>query len=414
MENSILVITYFYSVKGCCPAEWADDKLSVIEEDYEKVFLITGLSSNKNTAANVNHYRVPSLSIIDLKHEINDLKLENRKIPYFNLALLLPFILTIGLFLDLLQKIFISGNGGGKWSWALTASMCALYVSIRHKCKLIFTTGGPASAHLAGVFASFFTRGNLICELQDPMTGDCIGRNSRSAMLLGFSEMLIVNKANKVVYVTNAAANYARNKYNNCKSKIACIYPGSRVFSQPTKKRLNENKKISMIHLGTLYSTRNLNSLITAIDDLINEGQIESNQIEIVNLGEIYGEIREHHISRSYISQLNIKPRQEAIEFASTFMISLLVQHSDPRSEVTIPYKTYDYINIGNPIFGLTKSKELSNLLIENGHLAVDINNVLEIKKAILHLINKYEEHSNKLKNKPFEISQQTKKILEL
>lgn len=187
-----------------------------------------------------------------------------------------------------------------------------------------------------------------------------------------------MNNADKVVFVTKHAAEYAKSKYENVKAQIVAIYPGSKFYGN-SQNNIKDLKKLRMIHLGTLYSTRNFNTLIQAIDALIKENKINENQIEILNLGEI----KEHHSSRKYIKQ----EREEAIQIASGFDISLLIQHADSRSEGTIPYKTYDYINISNPILALTNSDELSSLLKDNGHIAVDVNDVELIKQTILYLI---------------------------
>lgn len=119
----------------------------------------------------------------DLKHEISEIKNENMPVPYIKLILFFPFIITLGWGLDLTQKIFTSGNGGGKWSWTIPASVVALYLALRYNCKKIFTTGGPASAHLAGVFVTKLTSKYLVCELQDPLTGKDIGRTANSAKI---------------------------------------------------------------------------------------------------------------------------------------------------------------------------------------------------------------------------------------
>jgi hypothetical protein len=409
-KDNILMITYFYATQGCCPAEWADDKISALDHLGKKVILLSSISSKKLCNKNVKHYRIPSLSLIDLRHEIDDLKNDKQPIPRLALMLLLPFILTIGITLDLLQKYITSGNGGGKWSWTFPVAICALYLSIRYRCGLIFTTGGPAGAHLAGVFVKFFTRTRLVCELQDPLTGKDIGRTSRSALFLGYVEKIMLSHANKIVYVTYDAARYVQNKYQNIRADVVGIHPGSKNFN--VKSQLIDGDKLTIIHLGTLYSTRNLYTLIEAIDSLIEEKEITKDDIEILNLGEIYGDLREHHLSRPYISYEPIRPREEAIKIASGYMVSLLVQHNDSRSNATIPYKTYDYLNISNPILALTNSIELRDMMINNGHIAVDINNIEEIRKSLLSLINNYESCKNAVKLKTIDIVKQTKEII--
>lgn len=411
-NEKILAITYFYGTKGCCPAEWADDKVDAMCKIDKKTILLTSIFSKKNLDKNVIHYRIPSLSVQDLKHEISEIKNENMPVPYIKLILFFPFIITLGWGLDLAQKIFTSGNGGGKWSWTIPASVVALYLSMRYNCKKIFTTGGPASAHLAGVFVTKLTSKHLVCELQDPLTGKDIGRTANSAKMLNIVEEIIMKNADKVVFVTKHAAEYAKSKYENAKAKIVAIYPGSK-FYRNSQNNIQDLNKLRMIHLGTLYSTRNLNTLIQAIDELIEEKKISENQIEIFNLGEIYGEIKEHHLSRKYIKQESIKPREEAIQIASGFDISLLIQHTDSRSEGTIPYKTYDYINISNPILALTNSDELSSLLRDNGHIAVDVNDVELIKQTMLNLISDYYVIKQNIKLLAIDIIKQTSEILD-
>jgi hypothetical protein len=413
-NDKILMITYFYGTKGCCPAEWADDKLDALCKMDKNTILLTSIFSRKNTQDSVKHYRIPSLSIVDVKHELHELKIENMNIPYFKLIFLFPFIITLGWGLDMAQKIFTSGNGGGKWSWTIPASIVGFYLVLRYNCKTIFTTGGPAGAHLAGVFINKLTSKKLICELQDPLTGKDIGRTVNSAKMLGKVEEIIMRNADKVVFVTKNAAEFAKSKYKNYKANIAAIYPGSKYFTSSNNNNPEENlQKLRLIHLGTLYSTRNFNTLIQAIDDLVAEEKLKEDQIEILNLGEIYGEFKEHHLSRSYVKQECIKPREEAILIASGFDISLLVQHADCRSEGTIPYKTYDYINISNPILALTNNNELSTLLRENGHIATDVNNVELIKKTILNLITDYSMIKQNIKPLAIDIIKQTEKILD-
>ena len=412
-KNKILMITYFYATKGCCPAEWADDKLDAICKMDTNTILLSSVFSKENTQVNVKHYRVPSLSLQDLKHELHELKIENMSIPYFTLILLFPFIITIGFGLDLAQKILTSGNGGGKWSWTIPASIIGLYLVLRYNCKTIFTTGGPAGAHLAGVFIKKFTGKYLICELQDPLTGKDIGRTANSAKMLGKVEEIIMNNADKVVFVTKNAAEFARSKYKDFRAQIVAIYPGSKYFTSSKKSKPSKSlQKLRLIHLGTLYSTRNLYTLIEAIDELIEEGELQKNEIDILNLGEIYGEIKEHHLSRSYVTQESIKPREEAVKIASDYDVSLLIQHADSRSEGTIPYKTYDYINIGNPILALTNSKELSELLNSNGHIVADVNNVQDIKNTLLDLINNYKKYEINIEPISIDIVKQTEEIL--
>jgi len=410
----ILCLTYYYGVKGCCPAEWADDKIYTMSKLGHKVILLSSASSKRCNLPNVMHYRIPSLSWVDFKHELNEIK-ELGESPYkFNILFSLPFIVTFGVLLDWIQKILLNGLGGGKWAWTISSFCCALPLAIYFNCQKVFTTGGPASSHLSGVLLKLLTRKKVICELQDPLCGRKIGRNATSSRLLGLVEKIVIKTVDKIIYVTQSAAEEAKSRCPKYVDKIHAVYPGSRkfVFVEDDIEKKENRKTLELIHLGTLYSTRNLKTLIEAIDQMLSEGIINEGQITILNLGEIYGEIKEHHLSRSYVKQKSILPREDAVREASHKMVSLLVQHDDDRSQTTIPYKTYDYMNIGNPILGLTNSTELSNLLKMSGHLAVDIHNIGGIKKILLNLITDYHSYQVAAQQSSINIDEQVNLLL--
>lgn len=388
-KDKLLIITYFSGIDGCCPAEWADDKVDSYLKNGKSLILISSVCSRKVGGADILHYRVPSLSFADWKTERSELKTQGSDIP-ISMYMLLPLVLTVGALLDYIQKIKTDGIGGGKWSWALPASVCALYILLRHRCSMILTTGGPASAHLAGVVCKWFSRKRVVAELQDPLCGDEIGRNATSSSLLAKVERVMARYLDKIVYVTEEAAKEARLrlKANN----IGWLYPGAKLFELAETGTTNNEDVLTMVHLGTLYSTRNFDSLIQAVELLIERGLLSSDDIRIVNMGEIYGDYKEYYLSKSYVSQEGIVPRQVAVKKASTFDVCLLIQHTDDRSRLTIPYKTYDYLNIGNQILGLTNNIELDGLLRSYGHSSCPIVNVEDIAQAILELRNKKRE----------------------
>lgn len=409
-KKPILFLSYFYGVKGCCPAEWADDKIETLSDMGERIILISSLASKKCDKDNVVHFRLPSPSWTDFKYEYSEAKNNDVDISFLKLSLYFFLAFTVGNLMDLLQKIVVGGNGGGKWAWTIPCFLLSLPLSCIKRCNDIFSTGGPASSHLAGSFVRYITRKRLICELQDPLVGKEIGRNANSSRLLAIVEKIIVKLSDKVIYVTEVAAEEARERYPNLENKIYNIYPGSRQFNIKKESSTVINKKnITLIHLGTLYSSRNMNTIIKAIDELIDEEIIKEGQIKILNLGEIYGDIKEHHLSRSYITQEAILPREAAVTKANSEDVSLLIQHADERSQTTIPYKTYDYFNIGNPILGLTNSKELKKLLINSGNISVDIDDIPRIKESLIGLLFDYGKYKANCRNKGIDIKEQVK-----
>lgn len=410
MENkNILLISYAAGMTGFCPAEWLDDKLDSCLNLGYKVTLISSLASKKVRDPRVTHYRVPSLSLVDLKHEIETLTAQGDKKP-LSLWFWYPIIYTFGILLDALLKRFAGGLGGGKISWGASSSLVTLFAILTRRYNLIFSTGGPASGHGSALIAAWLTKTPLITELQDPLAGEGIGRNSRSAKLLLTLELYLVKYSKKVIFVTKKAAQEAIERYGT--NNILCIYPGAKKFPLSEKHQDAKKEVVRFIHLGTLYSTRNLDTFFIAIDELIASGHLSVDNLEIVNLGDVHLHNKASYIQRPYFKQFPIRPRNEAVTFASQFDVCLLVQHSDPRGQTTIPYKTYDYLNLGKPILGLTNNDELADILNSCGHYVAQISDVNSIKSALIELIENREKRTISLKN--INAIEQTRQLLDL
>lgn len=389
-EKKILIVSYFANRKACCPAEWVDDKIDSLLKLESRLIVVSSLISEKYNHPNIKHYRVPSLSPKDLKHEISELyakKQLSMKVLFW-----LPLIVLFGIPLDIAQYFLTNGMGGGKWSWAISSFLCCIWALIVSKVNLVLTTGGPASAHLSGVCAAILFGKKRVCELQDPLSGEGIGRNSKSAKLLFLIEKFLIQNSHKIVYVTKQAYLESKEKFSRFSSRITFLYPGSKIFNISDCETMNE--KLTFVHLGTLYSTRNFNNIVDAIDKLISDGKIKDSEIELINRGDIYGEYLKEYQKRSYFQRLDILPRQEAIEFAAKADVLLLVQHNDPRSLTTIPYKTYDYLNIKKPILALVNNPELKDILEESKNYCADVDSVEMICEKILQLYNSKKQFS--------------------
>lgn len=380
----ILILSYYANLPGACQAEWLDDKVSSLLKDGNQIGLISSVSARSLHSEDWLSVRVPSLSLHDYLDEIRRLRSMGEKIPWWCL-LLFPLALTLGAFVDLIQFIFTKGVGEGRWSWLITTLPATFVFARKFKPDIFLSTGGPASAHLVAIFSAKVFKKPLIVEFQDPLSGDGIGRNSQSRGWLSWVENFIVQSSNKVVYVTNHAARQAKEKYRA--RNVVCVYPGARNFDIGPHIDKENNKKFRAIHLGSLYSTRNFDTLIAAINNLIASKKIDQNQIEVINLGHVAEDIANKLADIPYIKILSPVSRIEALHFAAKCNLTLLIQNGDERSKVTIPYKTYDYLNLHVPLLALTNSEELSEMIKESGHCAISVFDVASISIYLSNFI---------------------------
>lgn len=372
---------------GACQAEWADDKIKCLLEKGHQITVISSICAKPYKTSNVYHIRVPSLSAHDFKDELNRVKNGGSKLDWY-LYFLIPINYILGNLIDGFQYLLTKGIGEGRWSWIATSFVAELITFIRFKPDVVVSTGGPASAHVSSIMTAKIFRKPVIVELQDPLSGGDIGRNLISAGWLYKVEKFIINHADKIVYVTKAAASYAKKQFLS--PMITYLYPGAWNFKiYPSYSPKPEPRKYKLIHLGSLYATRNFRSIIGAIDLLIKREEFSELDIELLNLGHVSPEINNEIAQKSYVKIISPVNRVEALRIAADCDVMLLIQNSDNRSQVTIPYKTYDYLNLNNNILGILNSDELSSLLLGAGHLAFNLNDIDGISKGLMSILKK-------------------------
>lgn len=385
-HKKVLILSYYACMPGACQAEWLDDKVDSLVKAGFSVALISAACAQRHPDNNVKHWRIASISLKDFQDELQRIRARGDKVRMRDYAML-PLTLTAGLALDAIQFLLTKGVGEGRWSWAISSTFASLLLSLHFKPHVILSTGGPASAHLSGIAISKLFNIPLIVELQDPLSGNDIGRNAQARGWLYKVEQLIIDSADKVAYVTNAAASFAANQFRS--GKVIGIYPGAQDFGIK-RNAVNRCKdgKFKIVHLGSLYANRNFRSIIAAIDALIVSNHLSKNDIELINLGHVAPNIRDEIIQKEYVKILPPVSRKEALQFAADCDGTLLIQNSDERSRVTIPYKTYDYLNIGTPILALLNSDELSQLINESGHIALPLSDVDSIRQHLWRMID--------------------------
>lgn len=400
-KSLLIMVSYASGMPGFSPSEWVSDKLEVLESEQQRAVLITSSASNLVSSGRLRVIKVPSLSWRDFKIENSQTgESFSGKRGLFFLSFLAAA--SLGRVFDWVFKSVAGQESDGRWSWSLTASPVVIFQALRARSCKIFATGGPSSAHLASVWAGIFARRIVILEFQDPFIGSEMGLSPKVMRILYWVEKFLIGFSAKTVFVTKAAAAAASNRLPSYTQRVDSVYPGaSRLVSQKICEP-SPTKTVDLIHLGTLYGSRDLDTFFEALDELQRTSSGTLVAVSVNNLGAVYLPQLEEYRRRSDFKQTPLLPRRDALELAKGADCLLLVQHGDSRSEETIPYKFYDYLNLGVPIFGLVKSHELGKLLISAGGYACEQGDVASTKKELLRLM------------RDFQLGEQTKPLLEL
>lgn len=372
----IFLISYFSGIKGSSTSEWADDKYYSLQEIYgsDNIKFFTSI---KSSLSKNNIIKIPSLSWTDFNDEIKNIKFN------YHLIFYKYFIYIFSKAYDYCLKFFIKGKSESRWSWFLTSAPVIFIYFIKFKPKFILTTGGAASAHLVGLILKFFFNFNLIVELQDPLVGESIGRNTNAQKYFLFIEKKLIKNSDKIIFVSKNAYLQCLNRYPKNKN-LTYLYPGARKFNDINYSFNYSSNKIKFIHLGTLYGSRNMNLFLKAIDNLINSKKLNIEEIEVCNYGDIYCDELSAYKTRKYFYNISSINRKDALDKVKDYNCLLLIQHTDKRSNITIPFKLYDYLNFNIPIFGLINNSEIEKILSDD--YFADNCSIKSIENSILNL----------------------------
>jgi len=395
-KKQILVFSYYAHVPGVCQAEWVDDRIYAFIEKGYQISLISCTYSYTHTSPHITHHKTPALSPHGAAYEYTEIR--DKRIPVIHgLSYYYTWIMY---HLNKILNWLHIRSGEGRWTWFISAFFASLF-HIRDKKHIafIYSTGGPPSAHLAALLLGKIYSKKVIAEFQDPLSGEDIGRSSLSAIGLGFFEKLIIRSATVVIYCTRNAMIFAREQYPNYQSKINFVYPGSSPISYTTQNsdkisNNNTNTRTNISYLGSLYQTRNLDTLMQALRQLLAEGK--NPNVEVNVYGVMNADIRrriEQFPYKGFIKLHGHVSRDAALQKAMEANVLLLVQHTDMRSKTTMPFKLYDYLHTGNLILGLIfRNKEIEELLISHGHLVCQADDVESIKDTLLLLSENVEK----------------------
>lgn len=378
---------------GACQAEWIDDRIFAFIEKGYSIQIISATCCFTHTHPSIRHIKCPALSPHGARYEYEEI--QGRKIPV-NKGIAYGYTWLMTGLDKILNKLSIR-SGEGRWSWFLSSVAAGLSTNNLRGIDFIFTTGGPASAHLSGIlFGKLFGK-KVISEFQDPLSGEDIGRNRLSQIGLQFFEKRIIRFADHTIYCTYNAMKEAKRRFPAYQNKIDYVYPGSRaveLYEQQASVVNQENKvqrEINITYLGSLYQTRNLDSLMLAIQEIILEtGQTPAIAIHLY--GNMNTDIRQRILAFPYnglISIHGLVSREMAMQKALEADVLLLIQNADERSVVTIPFKTYDYLHTGKLILALiNKNDELENMMQTHGHLVCQVRDIQAIKLAIQKIVD--------------------------
>jgi hypothetical protein len=383
----ILVVTYYANEDGIACSHHIDDRLA----EFRKLGVSFALLSTRAVPLSCRfiHYRVPSLfpSAIrfELRHFFRKKWLKNKRWKILCNIILVP-LLPFYAIERLCYKI------DPTWYWTMLSVPAGIRICRRHNIRCIYSTGGPAVAHLTACRISSRLGIRWVAEFQDPLIHGYDEKENSDVRLTRKIERVICRKADRIIFLTEGAMD-ATERRVHVGGKGAVIYPGTP--APPILGQYKKGIKINFCHFGSLGGMRNLEAFLAALRYAVEE---EPQLLDVVRVS-LYGNVENDDVER--IKQFPFKniiyhkgtiPRNEALRAMQESDVLLLIQGAHKISAETIPSKLYEYLHMGRPILGLIhKNTELRKILFGLNHYCADAGDPQDIKRQVMQIWKKWE-----------------------
>ncbi|NJD36777.1 MAG: glycosyltransferase family 4 protein [Geobacter sp.] len=402
-----LILSYFTKIDGMACAQHIDDRIPYLVEAGIEPVMLSGVCGGDWRG--MTHVKAFSLAPSGIRFELRHLRKLGGMV---RLVAVLLNLLILPLYL--LEKLLIDLDS--QWSWFPVATLKGYRICNRHQPKVIYSTGGPASTHLAAALIASRYRIPWVAEFQDPLVHDDWLRSKRALKVYTWLERFICSRADAVIFLTDRARKNA-NSRTNLGERGHVIYPGADPGTMP-QIDYERGSCFRIAHFGSLGGSRNLKVFLEALQQLLAERPEMAAFIRL----DLYGSC--DPLSRQAINAFPLPdiihdygrvPRSESLVAMKRCDLLLLVQNTEKFSSETIPSKTYEYLHTGRPILGLVyHNPELEQMLMSLGHTAVAADSTPAVKQAIFALCSNWNKvgQSCQSQSSPFTVESAANHLL--
>lgn len=277
----------------------------------------------------------------------------------------------------------------------------ALLFLRKHRCELIYATGGPFSSFILAHALAKLTSLPLILDLRDPYTVDPIysGRWSRWGSKIALSlEKRQFQQAKHVILNTRAAHHAYVDHYQNILESEHFSFirnhfdPDLYVDAQAVQDLCLNQDTFKVIFFGHLTPIRNASLFLKGFRQLIDERSLSPQQIKFFMLK------HRTNLDLEWIQKLELATYIEEIEWSPFTQAQMILQKFDLLLDLTsehhymrISGKLYDYLAVKRPILCISENEEVREILKETGAGEVVSNHPQLICQALL---NQYDSWS--------------------
>jgi glycosyltransferase involved in cell wall biosynthesis len=238
----------------------------------------------------------------------------------------------------------------------------ALAAARRVDYDVAYSSSGPFTSHLVGLFLKRWKKRPWVVELRDgwyrwnraifpdyPRWRDRLERRLEAAAL---------KNADRVILVTDRMANAFRCQYDHDlpAEHFAVVPNGFDRLQFPASPPYVPGETFDVLHAGALYYGRSLSAVLEAARRLVDTVPAFAQKFRLTLLGTLDPGARAE-LERSGLAQ-RVRYRGQ-LDHASTIEamcaadVLLLVANTTPGAEATVPGKLFEYLAVGRPVLAI-------------------------------------------------------------
>lgn len=277
--------------------------------------------------------------------------------------------------------------------------------------RLIYTTSGPFSSHLVGLWAKKRFGLPWFADFRDPWSKNLLIPYLPGYRTLNcFIERRVLANADRVACVSDA---WLMDLYENLgreKEKFILLpngYDEDDVRPLPPPVQVD---RFTLLHAGSFYHNRRPKQISEAIQCLVENGRIPQEQLRIIFIGK---NARDYVPQRPPFEVHDYMPHKELERFRKEAHVLLLLLATTPENIGNLSGKIYEYLAANRPILGVVPSSGAAQALIEETRTGITVADDVEaIAESIEKLFRCWQLQQSKWEPNWNAIQQYTRKRL--
>ncbi len=285
-------------------------------------------------------------------------------------------------------------------AWRITANKAIKRIQKQYKIDAVYSSSPPYTCSLIARKFKRLYNVPWIAGFRDPWRGFLTApkRWFLPDMFDIRMERSVFTEADAIECAWEGIIKDALGKYPLLKKDKFEHVPNGFDSSDFPKVEKKDNEKFTITYSGSMYGRRNPASFFEAIEILIKDGELKTEELHLRFVGRFGAEVEEMFRNASFRDSIEIIsyiPHSESIKLLLQSDALLLVVDEAKESEEIVPGKVYEYIGVMKPIIAIAPNESaIAKLMLEtrSGKVAhqSDVAGIADIIKEY------YEQWKNK------------------